>query len=96
MRTRSSTQARSHAQKFFVKLEKKSMTMEEFLVSLDMSNLKCAFENDSDYGEEADLGAGTDKVSQSATSMQFSQSAQSNRKSPKGRPAAYRKPTFSI
>lgn len=37
--TRSSTQARSHAQKFFVKLEKKDLTMEQFLEQLDMSNL---------------------------------------------------------
>ena len=29
--TRSSTQARSHAQKFFVKLEKKNLTMDQFL-----------------------------------------------------------------
>lgn len=52
MGTRSSTQARSHAQKFFVKLEKKQLTMDEFLDSLNMSNLKTIIENDSDYGEE--------------------------------------------
>lgn len=55
--TRSSTQARSHAQKFFVKLEKKNMTMEAFLETLDMANLRNIIENDSDYGSE------TDKVS---------------------------------
>ena len=53
--TRSSTQARSHAQKFFVKLEKKQKTLEEFLAALDMDNLmKSMMENDSDYGEEYD------------------------------------------
>jgi SHAQKYF class myb-like DNA-binding protein len=34
--TRSSTQARSHAQKFFAKLEKKNIGLTEFLNSLDM------------------------------------------------------------
>ena len=29
--------------------------MEEFLDSLDMTNLKTMIENDSDYGDEADL-----------------------------------------
>ena len=29
--------------------------MEEFLESLDMTNLKTMIENDSDYGDEADL-----------------------------------------
>lgn len=57
METRSSTQARSHAQKFFVKLEKKNLTMEQFLSQIDMSNLKSMIENDSDYGEEADMAA---------------------------------------
>ena len=50
--TRSSTQVRSHAQKFFAKLEKKNLTMETFLDSLDMTNLKAIIENDSDYGDE--------------------------------------------
>lgn len=66
--------------------------MEQFLESLDMSNLKTMIENDSDYGEEADLGVGADKVSQSATSL-LSQSVKSNIKSPK---AQYRKQTFHI
>ena len=53
--TRSSTQARSHAQKFFVKLEKKQKTLEQFLEALDMENLmKSMIENDSDYGDEYD------------------------------------------
>ena len=43
--------------------------MEQFLDQIDMSNLKTMIENDSDYGDEADLGAGADKVSQSATSI---------------------------
>lgn len=69
--TRSSTQARSHAQKFFVKLEKKKVTMEEFLGKLDMTNLKTMIENDSDYGEE-DLEVVNDVVSSSAHSIQHS------------------------
>jgi len=38
--TRTSTQARSHAQKFFVKLDKKQLTLEEFLSRLDIEQLK--------------------------------------------------------
>lgn len=38
--TRTSTQARSHAQKFFVKLDKKQLTLEEFLERLDINQLK--------------------------------------------------------
>ena len=63
MGTRSSTQARSHAQKFFVKLEKKNLTMEQFLASVNMQNLRSMIENDSDYGEEADTGAINEKLS---------------------------------
>lgn len=90
--TRSSTQARSHAQKFFVKLEKKNLTMEQFLDQVDMYNLKSMIEIDSDYGEEADMAACNDRVSQSAASM-VSQSAKSNLKSDKGKP---RKASFHI
>lgn len=38
--TRTSTQARSHAQKFFVKIEKKELNLEEFLRNLDIDNLE--------------------------------------------------------
>ena len=37
--TRTSTQARSHAQKFFVKLERKNIDLQSFLDNLDMNNL---------------------------------------------------------
>lgn len=40
MNTRTSTQARSHAQKFFVKLERKRLNLEEFLEHLDLEVLK--------------------------------------------------------
>lgn len=49
--------------------------MEEFLNSLDMTNLKTMIENDSDYGDEADMGAAVANekvVSQSATSINCS------------------------
>ena len=78
--------------------------MDEFLNSLDMTNLKTMIENDSDYGDEVELGAvvGKEKVvSQSATSINCSQSAQSNNinaiaaiKSPKNN--NYIRPTFQI
>ena len=58
-----------------------------------MGNLKSMIENDSDYGEEADMAVCYDRVSQSGVSMKLSQSAKSNIKSPKGK---YKKPTFSI
>ena len=38
--SRTSTQARSHAQKFFVKLDKKQLTLDEFLSRLDIEQLK--------------------------------------------------------
>jgi SHAQKYF class myb-like DNA-binding protein len=38
--TRSSTQARSHAQKFFVKLEKKGQRLEEFLSLIDLESVR--------------------------------------------------------
>lgn len=42
--------------------------MEEFLSQIDMTNLKRMIENDSDYGEEADMAACYDRVSQSQMS----------------------------
>ena len=55
MGTRSSTQARSHAQKFFLKLEKKSMELDEFLERLDLTTLKENLkEIDSDYEDDDD------------------------------------------
>jgi hypothetical protein len=38
--SRTSTQARSHAQKFFVKIEKKNLNLDEFLSTLDIHNLE--------------------------------------------------------
>lgn len=38
--TRTSTQARSHAQKFFQKLEKRNKTLDEFLSTLDVNNME--------------------------------------------------------
>lgn len=40
MCTRTSTQARSHAQKFFVKIDKRNQSLEEFLADLDLDNLQ--------------------------------------------------------
>lgn len=40
VKTRTSTQARSHAQKFFQKLEKRNQNLEEFLEALDVDNLE--------------------------------------------------------
>lgn len=40
MSTRTSTQARSHAQKFFVKIEKRNIQLDDFLANLDLGNLE--------------------------------------------------------
>ena len=91
MGTRSSTQARSHAQKFFVKLEKKNLTMESFLENLDIHNLRTFIDNDSDYGDETDQvsqkshKAAAGNFSLSVESVQHSQSAMSNIKLAKGK-----------
>lgn len=41
--SRTSTQARSHAQKFFVKLERKNLTLDEFLSNLDVEHLEKSY-----------------------------------------------------
>ena len=55
--TRTSTQARSHAQKFFVKLEKKNLSLEDFLRDLDLEALERSLlnpetMNSTNYNEE--------------------------------------------
>ena len=58
VKTRSSTQARSHAQKFFVKLQKKGVSVESFIEKLNQNeDMKEIIENDSDYAEEECFGA---------------------------------------
>jgi len=59
VQTRTSTQARSHAQKFFVKLERKKIDLQQFLDSLDINNLNnmaselLEFEDDEDHGNSS-------------------------------------------
>eukprot|EP00344_Euplotes_crassus_P002806 CAMPEP_0197004594 /NCGR_PEP_ID=MMETSP1380-20130617/23801_1 /TAXON_ID=5936 /ORGANISM="Euplotes crassus, Strain CT5" /LENGTH=392 /DNA_ID=CAMNT_0042423439 /DNA_START=21 /DNA_END=1200 /DNA_ORIENTATION=+ len=57
--TRTSTQARSHAQKFFVKLDKKALTLDEFLRGLDLKevekNLLASGMDNTDYDEEREV-----------------------------------------
>lgn len=63
VQTRTSTQARSHAQKFFVKLERKSIDLQSFLDSLDFSNLNnmaselLEFEDDEDANDGSNVGS---------------------------------------
>jgi hypothetical protein len=54
VKTPSSTQARSHAQKFFANINKNKMTMEEFLTKLDLANLSNIFQsnNGEEYNED--------------------------------------------
>jgi hypothetical protein len=57
--TRTSTQARSHAQKFFVKLDKKPLTLEEFLKDLDLNEVRktllASGMDNTDYDEEREV-----------------------------------------
>jgi SHAQKYF class myb-like DNA-binding protein len=57
--TRTSTQARSHAQKFFVKLDKKSLTLDEFLKDLDLNEVRktllASGMDNTDYDEEREV-----------------------------------------
>lgn len=57
--TRTSTQARSHAQKFFVKLDKKSLTLDEFLKDLDLKEVEktllASGMDNTDYDEEREV-----------------------------------------
>lgn len=52
--SRTSTQARSHAQKFFLKLEKANLTLEEFLRDLDLEKVRKSLMNmnSTNYDEE--------------------------------------------
>lgn len=57
--TRTSTQARSHAQKFLIKLNKKSLTLDEFLKDLDMKEVEktllASGMDNTDYDEEREV-----------------------------------------
>ena len=55
--TRTSTQARSHAQKFFAKLERNDFTLREFLEHLDLDKLqqRCTEHSEDPYDEEEDI-----------------------------------------
>ena len=60
--SRTSTQARSHAQKFFVKLEKKNLSLQQFLDDLDLEKLKASLMNpetmnSTNYNEEEAVNA---------------------------------------
>lgn len=91
MGSRSSTQARSHAQKFFVKLEKKGLTMEQFLEQIDMNNLKQSMmDADSDYGDESERGP-TELASQASLSV--GQAAHFALKSPRSK---YRRQSLQV
>lgn len=63
VQTRTSTQARSHAQKFFVKLERKNIDLQSFLDSLDFTNLNnmaselLEFEDDEDANDRSNVGS---------------------------------------
>ena len=62
MRTRSSTQARSHAQKFFVKLQRRNEKLEDYLQSYDLDLMRQRMINpDADYED-------TDSLNQSSVS----------------------------
>lgn len=63
VQSRTSTQARSHAQKFFVKLDRKNIDLQTFLDSLDFSNLNnmaselLEYEDDEEANENSLAGS---------------------------------------
>jgi hypothetical protein len=60
--TRSSTQARSHAQKFFVKLQRRNEKLEDYLANYDLNLMRQRMTNpDADYED-------TDSLNQSIMS----------------------------
>jgi hypothetical protein len=62
VRTRSSTQARSHAQKFFVKLQRRNEKLEDYLANYDLELMRKRMINpDADYED-------TDSLNQSIMS----------------------------
>ena len=69
MVSRTSTQARSHAQKFFVKLDRKSIDLQSFLDSLDFANLNnmanelLEFEDEDEAGGANELSLSGQKKS---------------------------------
>lgn len=70
--SRTSTQARSHAQKFFGKLNKKNLTLEQFLENLDFKELReklLAPEklNSTDYDEDEAFDITLSKSSSKST-----------------------------
>ena len=54
VQTRTSTQARSHAQKFFVKLDRKQIDLQRFLDSLDFNNLTSMANNELEFEDDDD------------------------------------------
>ena len=55
MKSRTSTQARSHAQKFFVKLDRKQIDLQTFLDSLDFNNLQGMANNELEFEDDDDV-----------------------------------------
>ncbi len=56
VKTRTSTQSRSHAQKFLQKIKKKGTTLQEFLKKLDFENLEKLTACEIGFDEDVDLG----------------------------------------
>jgi len=59
VQTRSSTQARSHAQKFFVKLQRKGENLESFLEKIDFANVKDMPNELIEYDDDDDVNDST-------------------------------------
>ena len=73
VQTRTSTQARSHAQKFFVKLDRKNIDLQSFLDNLDFNNLNnmaselLEYEDDDDDKVNENSGLGSKRSSHQMT-----------------------------
>jgi SHAQKYF class myb-like DNA-binding protein len=70
--TRSSTQARSHAQKFFVKLEKKGQRLDDFLSLIDLESVRLRMieaGSDQDYEDPDNYDLGPSKTKPKGVSV---------------------------
>lgn len=61
VRTRTSTQSRSHAQKFLAKISRKGQNLKQFLNGLDFTKIKQMSAEEIGFDEDLDLGIRTEE-----------------------------------
>lgn len=97
VRTRTSTQSRSHAQKFLAKIKRKGLTLKEFLDGIDFQNLEKLSACEIGYDEDIDLvlrvGFDDEEAAEEEVSKSILQSKKVSRKG--GNPASSEVDEFS-